>query len=171
MDLHPIFVHFPIALITLFALFEIIPLEKKFGKTFFVTKFAFLFFGVLMSIPAYMTGGIAEELVEHGPLHDVVELHGFFAGATIVVAIALTLLYLVRFGVEHKDMLVGRFVAKYVPETVLIKLAPLAGKGVRVFLAIVLLILVTVTGALGGSMVYGPGVDPIAQVLYKIFNL
>lgn len=171
MDLHPIFVHFPVALITLFAVLEILPFEKKFGKTYFFTKFAFLFFGVLMSIPAYMTGGIAGEVLERGPLHDVVELHGFFAGATMVVAIVLFVIYLVRLGTEYTDTLLGRYIAKYVPGAVLAKLKLVTAKGVCVFLAIVLLLLITATGALGGSMVYGPGVDPIAKMLYKLFGL
>jgi|JI8StandDraft_1071087.scaffolds.fasta_scaffold55444_3 uncharacterized membrane protein len=171
MDLHPIFVHFPVALITLFALFEILPLEKKFGKTYFMSKFLFLCLGVLMSIPAYLTGGAAEEAIEHGPLHDVVELHGFFAGVTIVVAVALFVIYLVRLGTEYKETVSGRYIAKYVPETVLAKLKFVTAKGVCVFLAIVLLLLVTATGALGGSLVYGPDVDPIAKMLYKVFGL
>lgn len=171
MDLHPIFVHFPVALITLFALFEILPLEKKFGKMYFVTKFLFSCLGVLMSIPAYLSGGVAEEAIEHGPLHDVVELHGFFAGATIVVAIALLVIYKLRFALQYPETFVGRYVVRYVPARILEQLRPLTARGFAVFLAIVLLVLITVTGALGGSMVYGPDIDPIAKVLYKVFDL
>lgn len=171
MDLHPIFVHFPVALITLFAVFELVPLEKKFGKNYFFTKFTFLFFGVFFSIPAYMTGGIAGEVVERGPLHNVVELHGFFAGATMVVAIALLLIYAVRFGLEYRETMSGKYVARFIPEKVLVMTRPCTARGFVVFLAVALLLLVTVTGALGGSMVYGPDVDPIAKMLYKVFGL
>lgn len=171
MDLHPIFVHFPVALITLFALFEILPLEKKFGKMYFISKFLFLCLGVLMSIPAYLSGGVAEEAIEHGPLHDVVELHAFFAGATMVVAIVLLVIYKLRFALEYPETLVGRCIVRYVPGRVLEHLRPLTARGFAVFLALALLVLITVTGALGGSMVYGPGVDPIAKMLYKVFGL
>lgn len=171
MDLHPIFVHFPVALISLFAVLELVPLEKKLGKNYFFTKFTFLFFGVFLSIPAYMTGGIAGEVVERGPLHNVVELHGFFAGTTIVVAIVLLLIYAVRFGLEYRDTLSGKCVSHFIPERVLTMTRPCTARGIVVFLAVALLLLVTITGALGGSMVYGPDVDPIAKVLYKIFGL
>jgi hypothetical protein len=39
---------------------------------------------------------------------------------------------------------------------------------VSILLAIVGLILITVTGALGGILVYGPDVDPVAKLLYSL---
>ena len=171
MDLHPIFVHFPVALITLFAVLEILPLEKKFGMPYVFTKFAFLLLGVLMSIPAYITGGIVGEAMERGPLRDVVELHSTFATATIVVAAVLFVLYLIRFGLLYSETMIGRSVVKILPQKLLYALRPLVVRGVVVILSLVLLLLITGTGALGGSMVYGANIDPIATFLYKLFGL
>ena len=79
-NIHPIFVHFPIALFTIYALFEIIRI-KRFETTDTITyiKSAFLIIGSISSMLAVPTGELVGETMEDGPLGRLLETHAFFA--------------------------------------------------------------------------------------------
>jgi uncharacterized membrane protein len=171
MDIHPILVHFPVALLTIYALMEILPLENKFGRTYFNIKFAFLFIGVIASFPAYWTGGFAGEAIEHGPLGKIVEYHAFFAGATMTAGIVMLVAYLAKLKSMYPISKYSIWYDKYTPNLLKSLFGMITIRGFMVFAAILLLIFVTITGGLGGSLVYGPDADPFVQFLYKVFNL
>ncbi len=171
MDIHPILVHFPVALLTIYALMEILPLEGKFGRTYFNIKFAFLFIGVLASFPAYWSGGFAGENMENGPLGKILEYHAFFAGATMIVGCVMLVAYIVKVKNMYQMSKYSVLYDKYVPR-ILARLFDLfTVRAFMVFASIMLLIFVSVTGGLGGSMVYGPDADPFVQFLYRILKL
>ncbi|MFA4887422.1 MAG: hypothetical protein WC595_04365, partial [Candidatus Nanoarchaeia archaeon] len=52
------------------------------------------------------------------------------------------------------------------------KLFPLIDKkALGIILSLIGLMLITITGALGGSIVYGTDTDPVVKLIYKILRL
>lgn len=165
-DLHPIIVHFPIALLFLYSLIKILPLER------FVPQFnwrhirqAFLAFGFLGAAASLMTGEIAESLSR--PNHQVVEMHSTFAAlATWLYGILLVSEFIVP---------VNEFLAKKNVSALLKVTTPiaklLAPKFLNIVLAIVALVAIFVTGLLGGVMVYGTSADPLAPMVLSILGI
>lgn len=171
MDLHPIFVHFPVALFTLYAVLELLPLEGRWGEGYFYVKFAFLLIGAVTSVAAYISGSIVGEMIESGPLHDVVELHAFFAGTTIILACVALILFLLRIVLEKRTTALSVFTLRLLPLASLERVSWFTSRSCAVFFAVLLLGAVTVTGGLGGSIVYGPDADPFVRFLYHAFGL
>ena len=64
-NIHPIFVHFPIALLFIYSIIKIIPFKKWFPKvTWDYLGFILLIIGVLGAFVASSTGEIADELIQ-----------------------------------------------------------------------------------------------------------
>jgi uncharacterized membrane protein len=91
MPLHPVFVHFPIALLVaawvLYILFFFRVAEKPWGFPAYIALLA----GTVMLIPALISGSIAEELVEkNSPAHEVVSNHEIAGYVLAWLAVMLT---------------------------------------------------------------------------------
>jgi len=165
LNIHPIFVHFPIALLTIYSLLEFVWSRKlKQSDSFFLIKASFLILGVLGAFAALQTGEIAEEGMTDSATRHLISVHSTWAaGATWIfgiLALAYIILAYARFAdkipqIAGLSLLVRT--AKILVETPLIYL-----------LAILGLIAITVTGALGGAIVYGSDIDPIVSYVYKI---
>lgn len=148
MYLHPIFVHFPIALLTIYAVLELIRSEKVTSKPYwFHAKALFAIFGALGALAAYLTGPEQAEAVPLGAMH------ANFGLATLVVFGIVGLSYLLEWFMPTKYSL---FVMR--PYIIM----PLAVAG---------LILVTITGGLGGALVYGTNFDPLMAPIFKILGV
>jgi uncharacterized membrane protein len=162
MNFHPLLVHFPVALLTIYALLELAGLSRL-GKLsyWFYLKAMFLIIGSLASIPAAIAGLAIKPLFGGAPeVVNLVNTHENFAIATIVVFCVLAFSYVLTW--IRRD-------APSVRLGALEQLVQLTQKPpVIVSLAIVGLILVTITGALGGSISYGPNVDPVVSLIYKL---
>ncbi len=172
MNIHPIFVHFPIALFTIYALFEIIRI-KRFEQTDTVNyiKSAFLIIGSISSMLAIQTGELVGEVMENGPQGKLVETHAFFAvGASYIFGI-LAIVYLVW--LVEKTQIFAKYTANGIGQTIwnlLLKIKSIFWKkGILILLAVVGLFFITVAGSLGGALVYGPDVDPVVKIFYTIF--
>lgn len=117
---------------------------------------------------ALLTGDIASEL--SAPPELVVEKHETFATLTTIIFGFLTAAYVV-YGIQlttWHGVIVRSPVGKIwgiVSRIALLCVSPI----VAIPLALVGLIAVTITGALGGLMVYGPKVDPFVGWVAKIF--
>ncbi|USN54629.1 MAG: hypothetical protein H6765_09085 [Candidatus Peribacteria bacterium] len=93
MELHPLVVHFPIALLVLYCLIEmlqILPFAKHWDLL--QTKAILLFVGLAGAYAALQTGEIAAEKYKHNP---VVELHEEFAETTVNIFLTLAIIYVV----------------------------------------------------------------------------
>jgi uncharacterized membrane protein len=175
MNIHPLFVHFPIGLLVSYSVLELcsyfIPALRR--QTWILPVKAFLLFaGVLAAFAALVTGGIAEDIVEGSLSSPVLEMHSSFAGATTILYLALAAVYCIRVfdvkgwgnyiaGMNNPFMRiwdVKRYFAHLILDTWFLP-------------AISLLALVgmTVTGALGAAMVYGPDIDPFVFFIYHLF--
>jgi len=88
--LHAMVIHFPIALLMVGFLSELIALFSK--KDFFKNAaFYLLILGALGAIVAYISGNLAGEGIEEGPLEGPIELHEQAATITLWLAIITAL--------------------------------------------------------------------------------
>lgn len=153
MNLHPALVHFPIALLTIYALMECLRFKKLMQwEPWFYLKGAFVILGFLSSVVTYFSGNeIQNEFSRVASLAHLVEVHSNFATVTVLVFGLIAAAYLVVW-------------AKWKPLEAIAK--RLLSGYIVVPLALVGLALVTITGALGGAIAFGPEIDPVVSVIY-----
>jgi len=133
--LHAMVIHFPIALLMVGFLSELIALFTK--KEFFSTAaFYLLVLGALGATAAYLSGSYAGEGIEDGPLKIPMELHEQAATITLVLAIVTAIFKSVILLFKYKKSW-----SKWL--------------GILLFLAVVGA--VARTGYLGGQLVYSHG--------------
>ena len=76
-NIHPIIVHFPIAMLFLYSIIKVLPFKKWFPNVSWKhIEIVLLLVGVVSAFTASSTGEIAEELVR--PNEDVLGAHQFF---------------------------------------------------------------------------------------------
>lgn len=119
----------------------------------------FLVVGVLGAYISLYTGEIAEHLIR--PEHDLVEMHSLFATISAWIFSAL---------------LLGEIIVLLNQKFALIKTVSRLGLILtnRLFAAVLALcglISISVTGLLGGVLVYGASADPFAAIVLKILGL
>ncbi len=133
-NIHPLFVHFPIALLILAGVLDAIAVVRR-DESLHRAAWFTLFFGVLAMIATVVTGLRAEDTVAHGgAAHELMERHEFYAFTLLGVAVAALLL--------RPKPAKGR---RWMIGTVVAEIA-------------LLWPLVVATGYYGGEMVYGHGV-------------
>lgn len=166
-NIHPIFVHFPIAFLLLYSFIKIVPFYKWFPKISWKhIERVLLFAGVIGAFVASLTGETAEHLVR--PDRNIVEMHSTFAGISTWVYAALLLgeiLLLITPLLITKPNL-----AKLTKVLVAIQKV-LINRVISILLAIVGLIAISVTGLLGGVMAFGLTADPVAPFVLKILGI
>ena len=133
--LHAMIIHFPIALLMVGFLSELIALFSK-NNFFKNTAFYLLLLGALGAISAYFTGSYAGEGIEEGPLKIPMELHEQAALISLWLAI-ITALFSVLF--------------------YYFKVQNPKAKWVSILLYTLLVVSVARTGYLGGQLVYSHG--------------
>src|SRR5665213_3563812 len=97
MNVHPLLVHFPIALLTIYALLEVASLTRL-GKLsyWFYLKATFLILGALSTIPAILAGEVIKSSYSSSPdFAHLVSVHSRFGIATAVVFSVLAAAYFV----------------------------------------------------------------------------
>lgn len=129
---HPMFVHFPIALITIGFIFDVIGLFVKKEYQFFKFAYYLMILGTISSITAYLTGEFFTPELD-GVLGEIKENHEVFAKITIFTIAIATIL---RTYINYKKIESSRI--KYL---------------VILFYALAF-ISVGITGYSGGTLVY-----------------
>ena len=168
MNIHPIFVHFPIALLALYSILELVRSKRVIQKTeFFYIKFFLLLVGVLGAFSALWTGDDAEKL--HRDARALVNTHSFFAEITTIFFCILLSIYIFTW----IDMVYLEKISRSRYSNIWQKIKLIKEKIAKVPLIMILstlgLISLLVTGALGGAIVYGTAGDPLTAFIYKIF--
>ena len=176
MNIHPLFVHFPIGLLVVYSLLEICayfwPALRRQAWLFGVEAFL-LFTGVLAAFVALITGGIAEDIIRHTNSYAfILKVHSPIAVLTTILYLILATAYLIRMfdtngwgnrtvGLNRPFIRIWNF-KKYVTYLILDTwLLPV--------LALLALLGMIVTGALGAAIVYGPNADPFVSFIYHLF--
>jgi uncharacterized membrane protein len=143
--LHPMVVHFPIALLIVVVLFDVAalfwPKAELARASLYLSAIA-----AVGAIGAYFSGEAAEEPVEHLPgIETLLERHEDLGKLLVIGAIAVLVVKLAFFWRRWH-------------ETV-------AGRAVQAFLGAALAVLVAATGYVGGQLVYehGAGVRPVIE--------
>lgn len=170
MNIHPIFVHFPIALMTVYAIAELIRF-KQLTQTayFFYIKAVLVIVGTLSAFLALNTGEGAEDLVSRS-LDSLVEIHSSFASASTWIFGIIAALYLISWVNKsewNQKLMAGVFSKIW---SIKVKIANrILNSSLIILMALAGLVVITITGALGGAIVYGPDIDPIVNFIYHLF--
>ncbi|MFA6503091.1 MAG: DUF2231 domain-containing protein [Candidatus Paceibacterota bacterium] len=176
MNIHPFFVHFPIALLAVYSLLELgayVSPSLRRQSWMFPVKAFLLFVGVLAALAALVTGGIAEDLIEGVSARAyILEIHAPFAAVTTVLYVVLAAAYLNRVfdrnGWFDAVVATNRFLAwgwnvkKSIARLILDTWA-------LPVIALLALVGMVITGALGAAIVYGPDIDPAVSFVYHLF--
>lgn len=167
MNIHPIFVHFPIALLSIYSVMEIIRFQKIVNSNPWpYIKATFVILGYFGASAAILTGEAAGEQYLGG--RNLVETHERFAQLTELVYGLIALAYLIalfdQWGFSSRFqqgwLKLWTIASRY--KTFILK------PRIVVTLAVLGLLLVLTTGGLGAILVYGPENDPFTQLLYKL---
>jgi uncharacterized membrane protein len=166
-NLHPLVVHFPIALLVVYAGIKIVPVQKWFPSVSWNhIERALLFIGVLGAFAGLLTGETAEHLFQ--PNRELVEMHAFFA--TLSTWVFGTLLVGEILSMAHSYINATLHAVK-IKWFIFGLESLLTDRVFSVVLACVGLIAISVTGLLGGVMVYGLSADPLAETVVNLLGI
>lgn len=172
MILHPIFVHFPIALLTVYALIELAPVGKFFADkpAWFYIKTAILIIGELSTFFAFQSGDALEHMFAGDKIkNNIVQIHAFLAGATVwwfgMIAILYAAAWVAREGIMLRVILPPR-IKKILDFLIILQDSVITGWPIKIA-AFIGLVGLTLTGASGGLLVHGPEADPLAGLIYQ----
>ena len=166
-NLHPIFVHFPIAFLFLYSLIKLIPLTKLIPSVSWRDiERILLVCGVVGLFFATSTGEMPDSVIKVD--YSVKEAHEFAANLTgwmyglllageVIAFLNKGLIQKIRIVEIEKlfTFLEKVFFNKFISSTLVI----------LGFLALF------VTGLLGGAMVYGESADPLVPIVFKLLGL
>lgn len=166
MNLHPLFVHFPIALLSLYALLEVLRFPMLTRQVWYEpSKALLLISGTIGAFFSLWSGEIASEVFRGTSTMVLVSTHEFFAKATTWLFLILTCSYLLR-SLATTPTLFVCIPASIRPifriEQVVFRVP------VRMLLAFLGFLFLLITGALGGAIVYGPETDHIVSFFYHL---
>lgn len=169
-DFHPIFVHFPIALLSIYTCMEIIRFSYCTRQHWwFHTKAVLIITGFIGGVLALLSGDSASDAYHGTSTMNIIELHAAFAQVSMIVFGLLAFSYVIRWidrdekGSKLSGVLKEIFVATAkVERTVFMTPVIILG-------AVIGFILLSIVGALGGAIVYGPDIDPVVSFVYYIF--
>ncbi|HEU5114407.1 MAG TPA: DUF2231 domain-containing protein [Candidatus Paceibacterota bacterium] len=167
-NIHPIFVHFPIALLFIYSIIMVLPVEKWFPRVAWrdIAR-ALLALGVLGAFAALATGDTAKHLVH--PDRALVNAHSNFAVIATVFYCMLLLGEICAFvNARFPDFMAKTGVISEISKAIE---KILCNKVVAALIALLALVALSVAGLLGGVLVYGTSADPLAGFVLKILGL
>ena len=168
LNLHPALVHFPIALLTMYALIEVARFNRLQNHPHTFSLKAFLcVVGTLSLTATYFTGEAIKEAFAVGDLALLVERHATFALASHVIFIILAMGYLGE--VAFRSLSEKSFWNTFIGGSIHRFTKTITSKYVAPCFALFGLTTLTITGALGGAIVHGPEIDPVVHFIYRLF--
>lgn len=166
-DLHPIFVHFPIALMLLYSGLRFFSWPKKFpAVNWQIPRIIILGAGIIGAWISSATGEIAARL--NSSNRTILEMHEGFAGAATSVYIILLVIELLLF--INPDWLKNKYLL-YLRPILLFLQNKIIKNWIFRLLAAIGALLIAMTGLLGGIMVYGTAADPLAEPILRLLGL
>ena len=171
MNLHPLVVHFPIALLSFYTFLEFLtlfPFAKKWNlKT---TKILLLIWGLLWANIALQTGELAADILNSKYLGHIIDRHQWIGQASVYPYAILLVMYLLREIGEHQRQRTYREKRSKYMDIALKRIQKLESWKVFVIFAVIGFILLSITGAIGGGIVYGPDADPLTKIMFEILQ-
>lgn len=166
-NIHPIFVHFPIAFLLLYSFIKIVPFRKWFPLVSWTQiERVLLFVGVLGAMAASSTGETAEHIVKVS--RQIVRTHSLFADMSVWIYGALLFGEILSlFNSRILPIIKGEKSKRFY---IFIQRILTTGI-VSITLSVLGLIAITLTGLLGGVLVYGVSADPVAGIMLQILGL
>ncbi len=167
-NIHPILVHFPIALLFLYSIIKILPLKKWIPNVGWRDiERVLLLVGVLGASAALATGGTAEHLLRAN--RKLVNAHANFG-------IAATWLYGALLAGEIAAIINAKnFVyiqnLQFIKKILLLLEKVFCDPIFSGIIAFIALIAISVTGLLGGVIAYGLTADPVAPFILKLLGI
>lgn len=166
-NIHPIFVHFPIALLLIYSVIKILPFKKWFPNVSWKhIEIMFLSLGVFGAFISNSTGEIAEYLTR--PNRQLVEMHSTFASISTWL---YGLLLLGEFLYFFTPYIISKLNLLWFTNFILLIQKILTNDKLSKIMAFLGLIAISVTGLLGGVMVFGTSSDPLAPIVLKMLGI
>ena len=165
-NLHPLFVHFPIALLVVYSCLKIIPFERWFPHVALKDiQRVLLFFGLLGAGAALFTGETAERLTQ--PNVGIVSMHSLCA--TIATSIYGALFFGELCVLFHQYII--RIISPSYTRIISWIECILTTSIFSRILALCGFIALAIVGVLGGVMVYGLSADPLAPFILSLLGI
>ena len=173
-EIHPIIVHFPIALLIVGVLLDFLALFLRRAHLVAAASWC-LGFGSLGLLAAELSGQLIEDHVNRALAGNILEVHKTFALMTVMTFGILFVLRILWFSPYILSFLSPTLPVAARAEKYLHTRVPLLGSDSRLLVSLYLLfsvggiVLLAITGYLGGSMVYDHGVGtPVGMFLYSL---
>ncbi len=167
-NIHPLLVHFPIALLFVYSIIKILPFKKWFPNVAWRDiEIILLLVGVLGAFAALATGDTAEHLAHAN--RELVNAHANFGGVATWMYGALLIGEITAI-INAKRIAYGKswqFLDKKLKLLETIFYNPVFS-GILAFIA---LITISITGLLGGVIAYGLTADPVAPFVLHLLGI
>lgn len=173
LNIHPIFVHFPVAFLSIYAILELIRFRKIMDQPYwFYVKAVMVIFGALGAHASFLSGKFASLAtgLPEGSESKLLEQHEFFALATVILFSVVAAGYAISW---ISRQFTFNFIAGSFKNKLWVMLSLVSSFILRtpviIVLSLVGLAFITITGGLGGIMVHGSEADPFFGAVYKMF--
>lgn len=167
-NIHPLFVHFPIALLFLYSIIKVVPFKKWFPKVAWRDiERVLLLVGFLGACAALLTGDTAEHIVR--PNRQLVDAHSTFASIATWIYGAL-LAGEITAVINARKFIYGKGY-EWVSVTLQFIESVLCNAFFSGLLAVLGFIAISVTGMLGGVIAYGLTADPLSGSLLSLLGI
>lgn len=168
MNIHPIVVHFPIAILTVYAVLEFLSISHRFRAIAWLqsTKAFLVIVGAVTALLTLSTGEAAEHALTDQTLRPLVEMHATFAAIASDIFVVLALVY-VFVCAQRQAWYIKT--PSFIQTLIRWYLKVFNHVWVLAVLAMLGFIAMTITGSLGGAIVYGPEIDPVVSFFYNFF--
>lgn len=164
MNIHPIVIHFPIACLVLYTGLELLSLFVKSRRDkLYLTKIILLIIGTIWAFMAIQTGEYAWEQLGYT---DLIEAHSEFGEMSYRTYLIIWIIYACQYMLATKSgmqimansfgAILGKII-KFASHPILLSLIALLG-----------LVLLSITGALGGAISHGIDTDPVVRIVYDL---